>query len=83
MTEPVEESDVKQETEADGGKTAKCIDDITKEEAVALLTVKFPQIDMQKMLDLPPKAAMVKMAEAFNSLAPQRRRRTFRRTFMP
>ena len=53
-TEPAEESDAKQKAEVDGGKT-KCIDDITKEEAVALLTVKFPQMDIQKMLDLPPR----------------------------
>ena len=28
-------------------------------------------MDMQKMLDMQPKAAMARMAEAFNSLAPQ------------
>ena len=53
---------------ADGGKTA---DDITKEEAVALLTNKFPRVDIQKMLDMPPKAALLNMAEAFGNLTPQ------------
>ena len=50
-----------------GGKTA---DDTTKE-AVALLTNKFPRTDIKKMLDMPPKAALLNMTEAFGNLAPQ------------
>ena len=53
---------------ADGGKT---VDDITKEEAVDLLTNKFPRVDVKKMLDMPPKAALLSMAEAFGNPAPQ------------
>ena len=53
---------------ADGGKTA---DDITKEEAVDRLTNKFPRVDVKKMLDMPPKAALLSMAEAFGNPAPQ------------
>ncbi len=56
---------------AEESAAAKDVDDITKEEAVALLTAKFPQVDMQEMLDMPPKDAMVRMAEAFDGLAPQ------------
>ena len=53
---------------ADGGRT---VDDITKEEAVDLLTNKFPRVDVKKMLDMPPKAALLSMAEAFGNLTPQ------------
>ena len=52
---------------ADGGKTA---DDTTKE-AVDLLTNKFPRVGVKKMLDMPPKTALLGMAEAFGNLAPQ------------
>ncbi len=45
--------------------------EIAKEEAVARLTANFPRMDISGMLEMPPREAMLAIAEAFGRLTPQ------------
>ena len=52
-------------------KTSENDKEIAREEAVAFLTTRFPQMNIREILDMPPKNAMVAMADAFDQLTPQ------------